>query len=144
MRSDGDRLSGGFAWPDFRYCAGLMADSVPAMSGPALARDNPFTRSKAGLAGMVFLLGMVLLCLGSLPWTTGRVAAASEEVRSQTRRFAAGNPAEGRLPPWWAPPADAETIRRLNALVPEEHVQRIAAAHGLTPGALREQISGPA
>ena len=40
---------------------------------PAPRRANPLLRSRLGLAGMAFLLLMLLACLGSLPWTLARV-----------------------------------------------------------------------
>src|SRR5947209_3896660 len=45
------------------------SDSVPALSAPPIGRDNPLTRSKAGLVGIGFLVLMLALCAGTLPWT---------------------------------------------------------------------------
>jgi oligopeptide transport system permease protein len=122
----------------------LREESIPALAAPPIARDNPFTRSTAGIIGMSFLALMILACIATLPWTAGKVRTGSAEVESQTRLFNAGDPAAGRLPPWWWSPRDGETIQRLNALVDPETLARIAAEHQLRPEAAVEQISGPA
>jgi ABC-type dipeptide/oligopeptide/nickel transport system permease subunit len=46
-------------------------ESVMAMAAPRVSRDNPLTRSVAGMIGLVVLLVLVLGCLGSVPWTFG-------------------------------------------------------------------------
>jgi hypothetical protein len=51
-------------------------------------RDNPLTRSKAGLAGMAFLLAIALACLGSLPWTLGSDGAEPPLQRRDSGRGA--------------------------------------------------------
>ncbi|MEZ6242924.1 MAG: ABC transporter permease [Phycisphaerales bacterium] len=79
-------------------------DSVPAIMAPPITRDNPLTRSAAGIIGMVFLAVMVVACLGTLPWTL----ASNHGVP----RYNAGVPVEGRLPPSWVPP-DASDVDRL-------------------------------
>jgi ABC-type dipeptide/oligopeptide/nickel transport system permease subunit len=76
------------------------------MSAPAAARDNPFTRSVAGVIGIVFLSLMVLACIATLPWTLGAPAPAAGA--SAVPRYNAGDPTQGRLPPfWWRAPAPA-------------------------------------
>jgi oligopeptide transport system permease protein len=121
----------------------MATESIPALAAPPPPRDNPFTRSTSGVVGMAFLALMVLVCLGTLPWTAARVSTGSSEVQSQTRRFNSGDPAAGRLPPWWWSPRDAETIRRLNALVPPDHVEAVARTHGLRTAAVLEETEGP-
>ncbi len=105
--------------------------SVPAMSAPARARDNPLTRSPIGLAGLAFLALMFALCLGTLPWTLGAVGD------SAVPRYDAGSPREGRLPPsWW--PYDARDAARATAAVPEAELARVAAETGLSIDTLLE------
>lgn len=105
--------------------------TVPAMSAPPVARDNPLTRSPAGLAGIVFLALMILACVATLPWTLSAPEGAS------VPRYNAGDPRAGRLPPSWWPPDETEA-ERLRALAPPEAIQAIASAHGLTPEAVIE------
>lgn len=115
--------------------------SVPALAAPPRGRDNPLTRSKIGLAGMVFLVVVALACLGSLPWTLGPAPDAAEG--DATPWYNAGDPGEGRLPPMWVP-VDAERARRFNENVPAEVVEEIAARHGLKPGEVVRTTEGPA
>lgn len=44
------------------------------MRAPAPRRDNPLTRSVAGVAGLAVLAAMVLACVLTLPWTLGTVS----------------------------------------------------------------------
>lgn len=108
---------------------------------PPVARDNPLTRSVAGLIGVGFLAVMLLACLGSLPWTLG-VAAGVREGQVGLPRYNFGEAREGRLPPWWWPPSP-EQVHRLNAAVPEEVVSAVASRHGVAVERLREGASGP-
>ena len=64
-----------------------------------------------GRLGGLVLVGMVLLCIATLPWT---LATTSTEAGSETgpRRFAASNPDRALLPPTWAPHADDELAVR--------------------------------
>lgn len=123
----------------------LEPASIPALAAPPPTRDNPFTRSVAGMLGMAFLAVIVLLCVGSLPWTLGVVqpepAAAAMGVTG-TPRFNDGDPRQGRLPPWWWR-ADPEEARRLNALVPAEIQMQIAHRHGVSVDDLVMQMDGP-
>lgn len=134
--------------------------TVPALAAPPRAKDNPLTRSVAGIVGMVFLALIVLVCLGSMPWTlssgtlpwaaqaeaTAAVDPDAPEALGTGRvpaRYNIGDPKQGRLPPfWWGP--DEEQARRLNALVPESERERIAAAHGLDPLEVSLETTGPA
>ena len=103
--------------------------SVPAMSAPVRARDNPLTRSPIGLAGLAFLAVMFALCLGTLPWTLGSAPGLT------VPRYDAGSPREGRLPPsWWG--YDDRDAARASAAIPESEVLRIADELGVRPDAL--------
>lgn len=95
------------------------AASVPAVMAPARQRDNPLTRSPAGLVGIGFLIGMMLLCLGSLPWTLGSVGDSS------VPRFDSGTPREARLPPSWTG-YDARDQVRATASIDESTLIGIA------------------
>lgn len=107
--------------------------TIPALNAPAPAKDNPLTRSKAGLAGMVFLGLMLLACVATLPWTLSGPG--------DTPRYNAGAPQAGRLPPaWWV--HDDDDARRLNRLVDAEIVNEIAADAGLTPEEAIDVIDG--
>ncbi len=118
--------------------------SVPAIMAPPVKRDNPLTRSVAGILGLSFLALMLVLCLATLPWTTARVteAGAAEGARG-TPRYNAGDPAAGRLPPFWVDPSD-EQARRFNRLVPEPVRLEIAAEHNIRPDELVDQVDTPA
>lgn len=87
-------------------------------------RQNP-----PALAGLAFLVLIALACIATLPWTTGRPAAAGTPG---VARYNAGRPEAGRLPPnWW--PADADQTARANSLVPAEVVADIARASSRAP-----------
>lgn len=86
--------------------------TVPAMRAPAVDRDNPLTRSFAGMLGIGFLVLMIAACVLTLPWTLG---AAGGQEGAAVPRYNAGNPEEGRLPPFWWP-ADALQKERLDAI----------------------------
>ncbi len=109
--------------------------TVPALAAPPRSRDNPLTRSKAGLAGLVFLLVMTAVCFGSLPFVTAPVGETA------TPRYNAGEPREGRLPPAWAP-ANTEQALALNRLVPDQDVQRIASEFDTTVDEARKATEG--
>jgi len=113
---------------------------VPAIKAPPPKRDNPLTRSVAGMIGIAFLALIGLACLASLPWTLAPVLAEGDQAA--VPRYNAGTPRASRLPPaWW--PHDAEDLRRLNRLVPSDLAATIAEAHSLTPGELVERTEGP-
>lgn len=67
--------------------------SIPALMAPPPARDNPLTRSWAGVAGIVFLVAMLLACLGSMPYTFGS--------EGESPRYAAQERHGRHLPPGW-------------------------------------------
>lgn len=106
-----------------------MPESVPAMAAPPAARDNPFTRSAAGLVGIGFLTLMVLACVATLPWSLA--PSSGRDSASAVPRYNAGDTAAGRLSPFWWP-AHPDEARRLRALAPERVLERIAREHGLT------------
>lgn len=71
-----------------------MSDStVPAMAAPPPKRDNPLTRSVAGVVGLIVLGVLVIACVGTLPYTLGKADGA------QTPRYAAGSLNAVLLPP---------------------------------------------
>ena len=115
--------------------------TIPALTAPPPRRDNPLIRSKTGIVGLVFLFLMLALCLGSMPWTMGRTAVADGSATGP-QRFSAGQADRGRLSPAWWPKRDEE-ILRLNAFIPAEQVEAIAARHGLTQRQTLETTSGP-
>ncbi|MEM8756348.1 MAG: ABC transporter permease [Planctomycetota bacterium] len=90
-------------------------------------RDNPWTRSLAGVLGLAFLSAMLLLSIGSLPWTLGTVDDAGS-----TPRYNAGEAREGRLPPSWAPVGPERAVS-LNRAVEPQIIASIAAEAGVTP-----------
>jgi len=111
--------------------------SVPALAAPARKRDNPLTRSFAGILGLAVLAIVMGLCLFTLPYTTG----SADELGS-TPRYNAGSPKAGRLPPsWW--PASTEQARRLNGLVEPQTIEQIAQQAGINPADAVAQTEGP-
>ncbi|RNC81698.1 MAG: ABC transporter permease [Phycisphaera sp.] len=118
----------------------MAEDSVPALAAPPRSRDNPFTRSKAGLAGLAFIVAVGLVCLGSLFWTLSPAPGAAEG--DATPWYNAGDPAEGRLPPVWAP-ADAERAVRFNEAVDPEIISQIAEQFDMTPSEAVRTTEGP-
>ena len=118
----------------------MAEESVPALAAPPRAKDNPLTRSKVGLAGLIFLVVVAVVCLGSLPWTLSPASSAAEG--DATPWYNAGDPGQGRLPPIWAP-IDAERARRFNEGVPPETVEEIAARHNVTTSDAIASTKGP-
>lgn len=110
--------------------------SILAIQAPPPTRDNPLTRSVAGMLGMGFLVVMVLACLVTLPWTIGRGETGEP-------RYNAGVSAAGRLSPSWMSP-DRDEILRLNAMVPRATVESIASDLALDAEEVRLATEGPA
>lgn len=81
-------------------------EAVPALLAPPRKRDNPFTRSIAGMIGSAVLALIVLACVVTLPWTAGDAGAGGGAAR-----YRAGNLDATRLPPLWAPHNDTERER---------------------------------
>ncbi len=100
-----------------------IPQTVPAMRAPKRERDNPLTRSVAGMIGIAFLSVMLLVCLGSLPWTLG--APSGETVA----RYDQGQPKSGRLPPSWIPHDQRAAERALRAMDPAD-LQALASDLG--------------
>jgi oligopeptide transport system permease protein len=114
----------------------MSQTSIPALFAPPRRRDNPFTRSVPGLVGMAFLGIMLLVCVGTLPWTLG-------VPEGQTvPRYNAGSPSAGRLPPFWVRPTASQALR-FNAQVAPETVERIARDHGVTEEEVLRATEGP-
>src|SRR3954466_1954085 len=95
-----------------------MSESAPALVAPRPKRDNPFTRSKAGLVGFAFLVLMLAACLGTLPWTLGR-------GEGNVPRYNEGRPSAGRLPPFWVSP-NQDQARRFNRQVDPAALDQIS------------------
>ncbi len=113
----------------------MAETTVPALAAPRRERDNPLTRSKVGLAGLIFLVAMTAACFGSLPFVTAPVGDTA------TPRYNAGEPREGRLPPAWAP-VDDEQALALNRLVSAEQAASIAAQFRIEVDDARKATSG--
>jgi len=98
-------------------------------------RDNPLTRSLAGMVGLVVLAVIVLACFLSVPWTFG-AARLADGSSGTVRQFEAGDPSQARLPPsWW--PKDTQDRRRIVEFAPPEALEAAARAvaeeYALTP-----------
>ena len=124
--------------------------SVPALSAPPLKRDNPLTRSATGVAAMILLTLMVVVCLASLPFAFFRpVLETSEDGRAVLgeRRYNEGDPSSGRQHPSWWPldsARDRDEIVQLNTQVPAETRSEIAARHSIPEAEIAEQVDGAA
>ncbi|MBL0926497.1 MAG: ABC transporter permease [Phycisphaerales bacterium] len=92
-----------------------MADgTISAMDPRARAdfrRDNPLTRSAAGVIGLAVLGVLVLVCVGSLPWTLGWIGGRAGESVPYDRQ----NLSAYLLPPSWAGEA-ADEVQRAEAV----------------------------
>ena len=124
----------------------VKSTSLPAMSAPSVERDNPLTRSLAGVLGMSFLAFMMLVCLLGLFWTLAPASttypgvSAGADGTVTIERYNAGSAEYGRLPPWWA--VGEEAALKLNALVPAEEVQEIARRFDVTEEQARTAVDG--
>jgi len=116
---------------------------LAAPVAPSGRRQHPLMRSKVGVVGMVFLAGMILLCVGSLPWTMGLAGGGAGKFASSEPRYSAGRPDEGRLPPSWWPVRNPDDIARFNAMVDGEVAGKVAAAAGMTADEAVATVSGP-
>ncbi len=113
--------------------------SIPAIMAPPPGRDNPFTRSVAGMIGVGFLTLMLVACLATLPYTLG--IGETTEGRGVVR-YNEGQSSAGRLPPMWLEPTPDQMLR-LHAQVPAEVVATIAKEHNITPDAAIALTDGP-
>lgn len=114
-----------------------MADDPLTTPGTETAprSDNPFTRSLAGLVGLIVIAAIVLICFLSIPWTFA-AASLPDGSTGTVRQFEAGEPSQARLPPqWW--PKDTQDKRRIVEFAPPEQLDQAARAvardTGLTP-----------
>lgn len=83
--------------------------SIPALAaGARVERDNPLTRSLAGMIGLGVLAALVLLCVGTLPWTLGA-------PEGEPARYKQGELDAFLLPPSWAVHDEGEEARLLDA-----------------------------
>lgn len=90
-------------------------------------RENPLTRSWAGLVGLTVLLALVLACLGSLPWTLAS-AGVDASGASLPPRYKHGDLTGNLLPPSWARAAPDERARAdaLAAAIAQERLRKAA------------------
>ncbi|MGD1917284.1 MAG: ABC transporter permease [Phycisphaerales bacterium] len=120
--------------------------AVLAMAAPPVARDNPFTRSLAGMIGMGFLAFMLAVCLLGLFWTLKPASTAYPGVSAgadgvvTVPRYNAGSAEYGRLPPWWA--VGEESALKLNSLVDVQAIEGISREFGVTPTGVRQATDG--
>jgi oligopeptide transport system permease protein len=110
---------------------------VPAMAAPSTRRDNPLTRSLAGLIGLATLAIIILTCFASIPWTFAS-PPNPDGSPGMVRQYEAGQPNHARFPPaWW--PTDTTTQRRIIELAPpetrEDAARRVASNLSITPQA---------
>ncbi len=109
--------------------------TIPAIMAPRIERDNPLTRSLAGVLGGGVLILMFAACVLTLPWTLSEVDGIP--------RYNDGTPRAGRIAPmWWT--QDERQQRALNALVEPEVLAEIARESDLPPTAVIDQTEGPA
>ena len=110
------------------------------------------------MVGMAFLGLMLVVCLGSLPWTTSRtqvpvVNEAGQAVLDEQGqpkftkgpfRFNEGDPERtARLSPGWWPWKDADEVLRLNRAVDRATVERIASSRGVSIDEVLAATDGP-
>ncbi|TVQ59415.1 MAG: ABC transporter permease [Phycisphaerales bacterium] len=107
----------------------------PALTAPR--RDNPLTRSLAGMIGFGALVVMMLACVGSLPWTLG------PDPTTGVPRYRASNLDAHRLPPLWAP-HDADERERLHIVATRRATAILARELGVeaeeAPSPTPEQV----
>lgn len=114
----------------FSIVCRMARDSIPAIMAPPRRRDNPLTRSVAGLIGLGVLTVLVLACVATLPWTLG-----SSSFDKQPR-YNSGSLSGFLLPPTWTrmdedEQARFETVARERAereFGPEPTVEQIESS----------------
>ncbi|MFG0326313.1 MAG: ABC transporter permease [Phycisphaerales bacterium JB037] len=119
---------------------------VPAMAAPPRAKDNPLTRSVAGVIGLGVLGVMLVACLATLPWTLGVVCwtpQGEDASEASMSRYNIGDTSAETLPPSWWPVSSDDDILKLNRLVQVEVAERIAEEHDTTRADAIEQTEGP-
>lgn len=114
----------------------MAEESIPALMAPARQRDNPLTRSAAGICGMIVLAILVLACVGTLPWTLGTPTGENQA------RYEQGALAGALLPPAWAPHDETEQaqLRRFAELRAAEEIARADPDAIDPPAPTEEQI----
>lgn len=116
-------------------------ESISAIRAPQRQRDNPLTRSIAGMLGMGVLAVMFVACLGSLPWTLSSGVDSSGQTVG-VPRYDAGSPKAGRLPPsWWV--YDGQDIERSIRATDPVVLETIAQEHGIELDMLLNARDGP-
>jgi ABC-type dipeptide/oligopeptide/nickel transport system permease subunit len=106
--------------------------SIPAMRAPAPKRDNPLTRSVAGMIGLGVLVTIVLACFVSTPWTFGRVRDAGAPEGTGAPRYDLQYKTARQIPPvWWGVEGDPTkpddtSARRLEETARMMALERIA------------------
>jgi oligopeptide transport system permease protein len=116
-------------------------ETISAIRAPQRERDNPLTRSIAGMLGMGVLIVMFVACLGSLPWTLSS-AVNSTGQSIGVPRYDAGSPKAGRLPPsWWA--FDDQDIERSTLAIEPALLERIAIEENIEVDELLSAREGP-
>ncbi|MDX9912021.1 MAG: ABC transporter permease [Phycisphaerales bacterium] len=130
-----------------------METYVPAMSAPRARARNPLTRSGTGLAGLGFLVLMLGLCLGTLPWTLGPAPASlggTGDGSAGVPRYAAGQAAWARIAPSWWPfdagdPENRDEVLRRNqtALAYAPRAAIVGALSSLGMGYEESLSAGP-
>src|SRR5690606_30744689 len=103
------------------------SDLAAALPIAAPVRRRP--RSRLGVAGLVFLVGMFLGCVVTLPWTMGRVSPAGvDPEQGGTARYAWQEREARHLPPSWWPWNNTEEVQRRRELTAEARAREVAAA----------------
>jgi len=105
------------------------------MSDTSASTTTPIRRRQKGRwisrVGAIILIGMMLACWGSLPYTLGRANTGggsvspngSQSQGSATRRYEANNTDHAMLPPFWSWHTSDEQLR----------IQKLAQAEGGAP-----------
>lgn len=115
-----------------------MSDStVPAMAAPPRGKDNPLTRSVAGIIGFVVLAVLALGCLGSLPYTLGTAPG------SDSPRYNDGDLEGYLLPPTWVGMDKEETARFMAVARSRATARLTAQARAKAGGRLPEHYAPP-
>jgi oligopeptide transport system permease protein len=107
------------------------------MTQPTASQEHTHqSRHRPGVwVGFAVLGALVLVCLGSLPWTLGADADG-------TPRYARGSPRAALLPPsWW--PANHDEQLRLNRLVPDGVIRQLADEHDIAGADILTTTDGP-
>ncbi len=121
---------------------GTDSETISAIRAPQRERDNPLTRSLAGMIGIGVLIAMFAACLLTLPYTLGSGVDANGESIGVSR-YDAGTPKSGRLPPsWWA--YDEQDIDRAMRATDFSSIEAIAKEHGISADEVLEARSGDA